>query len=454
MNVQIRVARHPGSAQGDGMRVILAVILMMCTALASAAPVSVEGVRLWGAPDHTRIVLDVSASVKHSLFTLEKPDRVVIDLQDAKLNTPLSSLQLPSGVLKRVRSGERNHGHDLRLVLDIDRNARPKSFMLGPTKDYGYRLVIDLNHPAQANVKAETPIKTVKTQPEAPRDLVIAIDAGHGGEDPGARGRRGTREKEVVLAIAKRLAELVEKEPGMRPVLIRKGDYYLGLKKRTELARAQKADLFVSIHADAFADHRARGASVYVLSQRGASTEAGRWLADSENASDLIGGVSLDDKDDVLASVLLDLSQSATTEASLDVAGRVLSELKGLGRVHKPQVEQAAFRVLKSPDIPSILVETAFISNPEEERKLRDPAHQQHLAMAILNGVRGYFASNPPPGTRMAMIQRHVIKPGETLSHIANRYSVSVADLRNLNKLKNDQVRTGQTLRIPASSDS
>lgn len=285
------------------------------------------------------------------------------------------------------------------------------------------------------------------------RDVVIAIDAGHGGEDPGARGHRGTREKTVVLAIARRFKALVEKEPGMRPVMIRDGDYYISLRGRIKKARQKRADIFISIHADAFHNKKARGSSVYTLSPRGATSEAARWLAESENKADLIGGVSLDDKDDLLASVLLDLSQTASLEASLDVADHILGGLKRVGKVHKRRVQSASFMVLKSPDIPSVLVETAFISNPEEERKLRSKSYQQKLAQALMQGVRKYFHRFPPPGTHLA--RRHVIKTGDTLSAIAEQYQVPVHRLRNVNQLESDHVKVGEVLQIPVqTSDS
>jgi N-acetylmuramoyl-L-alanine amidase len=266
-------------------------------------------------------------------------------------------------------------------------------------------------------------------------------------------GPRRTREKDVVLAIARKLYALVEKEPGLKPVMIRDGDYYIGLRKRVEIARKHKADLFVSIHADSFRDHRARGASVYTLSRSGATSEQARLLAEKENSSDLIGGVSLDDKDDLLASVLLDLSQTATIEASTDVASRLLSGLKRLGKVHKSRVEQAGFRVLKSPDLPSILVETAFISNPEEERKLRSSSHQYRMASAIMSGIRGYFVDNPPPGTILAQAKRkHITARGDTLSGIARAYRVSLDSLRTYNGLHSNELRVGQVLRIPSGS--
>jgi N-acetylmuramoyl-L-alanine amidase len=285
------------------------------------------------------------------------------------------------------------------------------------------------------------------------REIVIAIDAGHGGEDPGAKGRRGTYEKTVVLAIAKKLAVLVARERGMRPVLIRTGDYYLGLRKRMRLARAERADLFISIHADAFRDPRARGSSVFTLSNRGASSEAARWLAESENNADLIGGVKLDDKDDVLASVLLDLSQTGARQASHEVAKNILRQLSQIGRTHKKVVQQAGFAVLKSPDVPSILVETAFISNPEEENKLRSPRHQQRMAAAIMTGLRSFFRASPPPGTLLAQnkSRRHTITRGDTLGGIASLYNISLASLRSANRLSGDRIRIGQVLRIPRS---
>jgi len=429
-------------------------LLVLVSSLVEAGPLQVQGVRLWAAPDNTRVVLDVSGPVEHRLFTLDGPHRLVVDLKNASIDSSLARTATRGGVVKQLRSGPRNKT-DLRLVLDLEGPVKPKSFILKPNQQYGHRLVIDLfGSVAKAAPAPSAPRKVEsQSQPSQLRDLVIAIDAGHGGEDPGARGSKGTREKDVVLDISRRLATLIEKEPGMRPVLIRDGDYYIGLRKRIEKARDQRADLFISIHADAFSDSRARGSSVYVLSQRGASSEMARWLAARENAADLVGGVSLDDKDDLLAEVLLDLAQTATLEASVEVADNVLQEMKRLGKVHKKQVQHAGFVVLKSPDIPSLLVETAFISNPSEEQRLRSGRHQQQVAQAILSGVRGYFASNPPPGTLVAKsgARQHVIRRGDTLSHIAQRYGVSMTTLRATNKLKNDNLLVGKVLTIPAS---
>ncbi len=315
-------------------------------------------------------------------------------------------------------------------------------------------MVVDLYDKGDAREELKESIKRAAPRdPSKLRDLIIAIDAGHGGEDPGTIGRKGTREKDVVLAIAKELNNLIKRERGMRPVMVRRGDYYVGLRKRTKIAREQRADLLVSIHADSFKDPRVRGSSVYVLSQNGASSEASRWLAEQENAADLVGGVSLDDKDDLLASVLLDLSQTATLSASTDVGTSVLKELGVFGKTHKRRVQRAGFMVLKSPDIPSILVETAYLSNPKEEKRLRTRAHQRKLAKAMAAGVRSYFARNAPRGTRLAA-RSHVIARGDTLAAIAGLYGVSLRDLRKVNTIKGSDIRVGQTLQIPNVSDS
>ncbi|KPK57690.1 MAG: N-acetylmuramoyl-L-alanine amidase [Gammaproteobacteria bacterium SG8_31] len=423
-------------------------LLFWLSGLCLAQSSEVQGIRVWSAPDNTRVVLDLSGPVSHSLFSLSNPRRVVIDLIDTRMGDSAAAAGAAAGLVQRIRSGARNK-RDLRMVLDLSKEVTPRSFLLAPNAQYGHRLVVDLIEGSDAGSK-----KPVKTAPRAgtagkTRELLIAIDAGHGGEDSGARGSRGTREKDVVLQIARRLEALVRREPGMRPVMIREGDYFIPLRKRVRQAREHKADLFVSIHADAFRDRRARGSSVYVLSSRGASSEMARILARNENAADLVGGVSLNDKDDLLKSVLLDLSQAASIEASMEVANNVLGQLRRLGKIHKGGVQQAGFVVLKSPDIPSILVETAFISNPDEERQLRDPRHQQKLAEGILMGIKAYFRNNPPPGTLMAQRQ-HVIKRGDTLSEIAQKYEVSMKDLQVANDLTDNTLQVGKVLRIPS----
>ena len=469
---------------------ITASMLQIWVDVALAENTQIKSVRLWTSPDNTRLVFDMNALTGYTVFTLENPDRVVIDLQDARLVAPVGVVDYNNPLLQSIRSAQRNK--DLRMVLDLKSRVKPETFILEPTGEYGYRLVVDLfdtraaikipeamvtlTPPLPMPVPAPTVTPEPKIEPKAEnksvastrsdvkvvvddkryRDIVVAIDAGHGGEDPGAQGPRGAREKDVVLAIARKLEDLIRKEPGMRSVMIRDGDYYIDLRRRTQKAREQKADIFISIHADAFKHPNARGSSVFILSERGATSEAARWLADKENASDLMGGVDLGGKDKMLASVLLDLSQTASVEASHDVATQVLEGLKGIGEVHKGQVERAGFMVLKSPDIPSLLVETAFISNPAEEKKLQDEDHQHDLARAILNGIRGYFTRSPPPGTKLAELAalHHTITKGETLMAIAGQYGVSVDKLKSANKLANEQIHVGRKLRIPVGGDS
>ncbi len=419
-----------------------------------AAQVNINDFRYWNAPDHTRLVFDISGPANHQIFTLDKPGRLVIDFSNARLTKSLAQPAKNQSVFSRIRSAERKQ-KDLRVVLDLKSKVSPKSFLLKPNKQYGHRLVVDLykdsvSNSASAKISQQKAVKTVKNQA---RDVVIAIDAGHGGEDPGARGRNGTREKVVVLQIAKKLARLINQQKGMRAVLIRKGDYYIKLRKRMELARQAKADLFVSIHADAFKSSKVKGASVFTLSNKGASSEAARWLAKQENAADLVGGIKLADKEDMLASVLMDLSQSATKEASGRVAGKILGNLKYVSHLHNHNVQKANFMVLKSPDIPSVLVETAFISNPSEERKLNSKNYQNKLAKAVYKGIVSYFTRYAPSDTYFALnsAKQHVISRGETLSEIARYYGVSMKSIKAKNSLASNQIRIGQVLKIPKS---
>ncbi len=417
----------------------------------TAAAGEVKALRVWGGPDYTRAVFDVSGPLEYKLFQLQNPDRLVLDIEGAALAGGFKPGD-PNGLLAGVRTGKQGKS-DLRVVFDLKEGARPKSFLLPPAEKLGYRLVVDLYPNAKA---VATPVvRTVETAlPATDRDVIIAVDAGHGGEDPGARGASGSWEKNITLAVARELARQIDAEPGFQSYLVRDGDYFIPLEKRYQKARDARADLFVSIHADAFNKPTASGSSVFVLSTRGASGEAARWLADRENASDLVGGVSLDDKDNTLARVLLDLSQSATMKASDDVANHVLDAMKRLGKTHKPHVERANFVVLRSPDVPSMLVETAFISNPGEEKKLLDATHRAKLAAAITAGVRDYFGNQPPPGTWLASNatarpRQHVVSAGETLSLIASRHGISLSSLRAANGLRGDVVRAGDRLKIP-----
>jgi len=381
---------------------------------------SLQDIRISSQADTTRVVLELNATAKQKIFTLDNPARVVIDLSDTTLNTALPD---GAGFVKSLRSA--SHDGTLRMVLDISGNADLQSSWLEANSDYGPRLVLDLQRPGAAHESSSSssapiaaasssspasaidpqPIKTLPGFGNGSRDLIIAVDAGHGGEDPGAIGRRGIREKNVTLAIAKLLKERIDAEPGMRAMLTRDGDYFVPLRDRIDRARQFKADMFISIHADSVRDRSVTGSSVYTLSGKGATNEAARWLADRENAADLVGGVSLENKNNVLASVLLDLTQGASMSASMDAAGRVLQQLDHIGDIHHSEVQQAGFVVLKSPDIPSMLVETAFISNPDEEARLSTARHQTKVADAILAGVREYFYVNTPPGTRLAQIK-------------------------------------------------
>lgn len=410
----------------------------------------VNGVRMWSAPQSSRIVFDTNRSIKHRLFVLHNPERVVVDFFDTRITKSLNALDITNSNIKRVRSAARNKD-TVRVVFDMKVAVQPKSFTLSPNNKYGHRLVIDL---FEKKKKSNKPVRSVSSSGKLKRlrDVVIAIDAGHGGEDPGARGRSGKYEKDLVLSIARRLEKKIQNQRGMRAVMIRKGDYFVSLNGRKKIARKNKADMFVSIHADSFKNSKARGASVFALSSRGASSEAARILAQNENAADVIGGVYFDENDSLLTSVLLDLTQTGTIETSLSLGDKVLKELKQVGKLHKPRVERARFVVLQSLGIPSILVETGFITNRREERKLQSWRHQQAIANSILKGINSYFTDQSPPGTFFAQRDRkkdYVIKRGDTLSVIASNYNVTMDNIKRLNSLGSDSLKIGQILRIP-----
>lgn len=425
-------------------------------ALPTLAANELNGIRLHDAPDSTRVVLDTRMAASYKLFTLERPNRVVIDLQDTVAARAFKTPRFDSQVVKRIRVSPRQRRH-FRVVLDLRQAAKPAQFTLKPIKPYGHRLVVDLTPAGRSREPAPAPVR----RPGEKRDVVVAVDAGHGGEDPGAIGPGRVYEKHVVLAIARAVKKNLDAMPGLRAVLIRDGDYYVALRKRTAIARRSgvRADVFVSIHADAFRLASVRGASVYALSQRGASSEMARMLANAENRSDLIGGVgdaavSLDDKDDELASVLVDMAMDAKMEASITLGEAVLGALSSVAKLHKNRVELAGFVVLKSPDVPSILIESGFLSNPEEARRLASSRHQRRLAAAIADGIRGYLLQHPPPDTHLATlaengILRYVIKRGDTLSEIAARNRVSMRRLRALNSIAGDRIHVGQVLLIP-----
>ena len=449
----IAQASPRGGYVGAAVRAICALLLGLALApTPQANAAEVRDLRIWRAPDHTRLVLDMSGPAAHQLIELDNPRRVVIDLTDSRLAATTDELPLANTPISAIRSGIRA-GDDLRLVLDLRERVRPRSFALKATERAADRLVIDL-YDIDGGVSA--PVVRKRASSDNRRDIIIAIDAGHGGEDPGALGPGRLREKTVVLEIARELHRLFQQDSGFAPTLIRSGDYYVSLKGRRDLARKRNADMFVSIHADAFRDKRARGASVYALSTRGATSTTASYLAQRENAADLLGGVTLSDKEDTLAMTLADLSMTATLDSSLNVGASVLGEMGEFARLHKRQVEQAAFVVLKSPDLPSILVETGFISNPDEAKKLATPAYRKRMARAIHSGIVQWFREHPPTDTLLAYereqgLREYVIVSGDTLSGIAARFKTSVGSIKRFNDLSSNRIMIGQTLRIPAS---
>jgi len=430
---------------------LIAALLLLANAANAGS--TVQNVRIWSENDKTRVVLDLSKSVQHKIFTLRGPDRIVIDLDDSRLAASLTALPHGVGTVRSIRSAVRADGQ-LRVVLDLTQTVRSRTFAAGPNDQYGDRLVIDLHRTGNL-----TPVKRASEEYKPGRDIVVAIDAGHGGHDPGSSGRRA-KEKDIVLSISKQLARLINAEPGMRAVMIRNNDVFVDHMARISYARKHEADLFISVHADANRDSRPSGASVYALNLERASKEARETLSKRGKGPVTVGDVSLHDKDPVLASVLFDLSQSAAMSASNDVGSRVSRQMSRVTKMHSKKVKEKSLAVLTSAEMPSILVETGFMSNTADEKKLRDRAHQGRLAAAILAGVRDYFYTSPPAGSQIAMNLnreptkqvRHVIARGDTISEIAERYNVSPAAIRRANKLATNNIRVGQTLNIPIFS--
>ena len=445
----------------------------------SGSSAELTNARLWESPESTRLVLELSKSVDYRVMSLPNPDRLVIDVNNTSKRSQLfSKLDLSNSPLKGIRTARRNK-NDLRVVLDLTEKVETKSFSLKANDQYNERLVFDLvseTKKRQSKKKLNNKVDSVSIH-AGKRDIIVVIDPGHGGEDPGAIGPNGVREKQVVLAVSKALKDKINTRKGYKAVLTRESDYYIGLRDRTMLARKFNADLLVSVHADAFTKPQANGASVYAVSTRGATSETARWLAKKENSADLIGGIdglSLEDKDDVLAGGLLDLSSTASLTASLGVGSHVLSSMGRMARLHKKSVQQAGFVVLKSPDIPSILVETGFISNPYEAKRLKSGSYQKQLADSIHKGIVRYFETTPPPGTLVAWMKqsknqqafndsvsssspsairtykKYVVKRGDTLSMIAVQNRLSLQEIKSLNGLSSDQLRVGQGLKLPA----
>ncbi|HHJ35929.1 MAG TPA: AMIN domain-containing protein [Gammaproteobacteria bacterium] len=408
----------------------------------SSSATHVQDIRLSKNKDYVRLVFDLDGIADHSIFTLHKPERVVLDIKKSKMPHGMVDQIQANSLIRSIRSGVRND-KDLRIVFDLSKAVTPRSFLLAPSGKSGHRLVIDL-HDNKTLTRAKRTHK---------RDVIIAIDAGHGGKDPGATGRSGTREKNITLQIAKRLEKYINQQRGMKAVLTRKNDRFMRLRDRIHKARDSHADLMISLHADSFPDPRARGSSIYALSVDGASSETARMLAEKENAADLLfGDVNLAVDDQMVKEVLFDLSLTGTIESSLDIGSEILGQIKSVNRVHKKKVQQAGFAVLKAPNIPSVLLETAFISNPREEKSLRSSSHQQKVAKAIMRGVGKYFARKAPPGTWLASSDgEYRVNRGDNIEAIAAKRKISEKDLRARNALYADNLMAGQVLKIPVS---
>ncbi|EKO3487545.1 N-acetylmuramoyl-L-alanine amidase [Vibrio fluvialis] len=446
----------------------LVVWLALATAfLASAAQANVlEGVRVWPSPDETRVVIDVKSEVDFSYFTLSGPDRLVVDLKQTTSGTKLPVVVSDSAILTKIRASSPPEKSTYRLVLELKKKSAPQLFKLAPTPggQYGHRLVIDLPHGESSNQPAAKPSSETKVSRDASQlygtaDIVVAIDAGHGGEDPGSIGPTRKYEKDVTLSVAKKLADQIDAVPGMKAVLTRRGDYFVNLNKRSEIARKNKAHLLVSIHADAFHTPQPRGGSVFVLNTRRANTEIARWVENHEQQSELLGGagevLAKNNADRNVSQTLLDLQFSHSQKEGYKVATNILSEMGKVAHLHKREPVNASLAVLKSPDIPSVLVETGFISNPSEEKLLFQRSHQDKLAHALAKAVVQYFEDNPPEGTLFAnrgKTQKHKVQRGESLSVIASKYGTSVDEIVQTNKLKSNSLAVGQMLTIPGGS--
>lgn len=421
-------------------------LLLLSVSTNAVAANQVQGVRVWPSPDNTRVVFDLADAPEHKSFMLDKPDRLVIDLSNIKGESTLPDIAGESSLIKAIRSSSGKK--KMRIVLDLTKSVKPNVFALPPTPPYGHRLVVDLPDDQPSN---NIPPPAIR----AARDIVIAIDAGHGGEDPGSIGPSGFYEKNITLPIAKQLAKLIDAQPGMKAMMVRTNDYYIHVNKRTEIARAQQADMLVSIHADAFTSPQPRGASVWVLSLRRATTEVGRMLEQTERHSELLGGVAEIIKDSenerYLAQTVLDLSMNHSMVTAYQVANEVIKELDKVAHMHKKEPQAASLGVLKAPDIPSILVEVGFISNPQEEKQLKAASHQTKLAQSLFTALKRHFEKSPPADSLFAQqrARQHRVSAGESLSLLAQRYNVSIDDLRSVNQLTSDSIRVGQTLRIP-----
>lgn len=423
---------------------VFALLMILLSGQVFAAN-SIDGIRVWPAPENTRIVFDVKQKPDYKYFTLANPERLVIDFNNTKNSVALKKLAANDPRVKRFRSSYSKG--KTRLVLELAKSYQLTVFPLSPAGQYGNRLVIDLYDKNRSSKAQSKPKSNVG-------DIVIGIDAGHGGEDPGSIGNKGTYEKRVTLAIAKKLKALINKEKGMKAVMIRSGDYYVNINRRTSLAREKHVDFFVSIHADAFHTPVPSGASVWVVTKRRAESELSKWLVNREKKSELLGGgggVIKNTSDNHLALALADMSKEHSLGVSFGAANNVIKELKKITKMHKKLPQNGNFGVLKSSDIPSILVETGFISNHREEKNLTWAKHQQRLASAIHKGIKDYFMAYPLTGSYFASVgyKKHKVRSGESLSMLAQRYNISMAKLKSINALKSNALKIGQTLKIP-----
>lgn len=462
MITAIRVMRRE-TFIGQHVRKAFVFLCFACLSLSllstptSQAASDIQSIRLSTKNAGTRIVFDMSKAADHKLFQLDNPKRLVVDIEEATLRTSTDAVDLGGSPIATIRAAKRQE-NSLRVVFDLNKAVKAKSFLLPKNEQNISRLVIDLDHQVSAvAAKVEEPVESIENRVKIKRDLIIAIDAGHGGEDPGAIGVNKMHEKKVVYQISTRVANLFNERKGYKAVMVREGDYFIPLAKRREIAKAKNADMFISIHADSFTHKKAQGASVYTLSSQGATSTSAKFLAERENNADLIGGVRLDDKDDVLSSVLVDLSMTYKMESSVEVAEQVLKQLGKVTKLHGNRIEKAGFAVLKTLDIPSILIETGFMSNPKEARNLSSSKFQQKLSNAIFTGVDAYFREKAPEDTYIAATFRHnraviyVVERGDTLSQIALRYNVPITNLMDFNSLTDKSLAIGQTLQIPVN---
>ena len=450
------------------LRLVLCCSLLLFPRLVIATT-ELQEARAWRAPDHLRVVLDFAQPFTYDHFFLQQPHRLVINLphtrRSAQFVHSVRSLEQHQ-LIQAVRHAD--HDHFIRVVFDLNHPVTTEPFTLEPQGDYGHRLVFDLYHhlpvikpavPRANRSVAAHVFSDIDTLLQHRRDIVIVVDPGHGGEDPGALGYDRIKEKDLVLALSQKLQKAIDQQQGFQAVLTRSGDYYVGLQRRAQLARKHGADLFVSIHANSFVKNRTvRGAIVFALSDRGATSAMGRWMEKAENDADLVGGMrqaNLPGRPRVLREVLLDLSMTATLAKSMHIGADLLHHMQQLTRLHSANVEQANFVVLRSPDIPSLLVEVGFISNREEAKKLKQQAYQQKMARQIAQGITRYFQQNPPAGTLLAWKKNkarqpawHQVKTGETLSHLAVRYNIKVDEIKQMNDMQDDLIRPGQTLKM------